>query len=122
MYDLVFHHTKMSNQNIIDLLTTNQEKSEKRFDEISGQLVHHRQTMARIEKELSTRVHANTLQLNAALDIAASNTVKVDAAGNDIANIKGENLELKGEIKELKNSLKKVASSTPYAEAIGSKY
>ena len=111
------------NQNLIDLLNSKFAAQEKNFGEIGAQLVQHREAMGRVEKELTTRVTANTIQINTNTEKIASNDIKVDANKADIAALKGENIELKAEVKELKKCLKKwrQASSTLSVGAIRSK-
>ena len=110
LYNLFCHPINMSVEQVIDLLNSKFDKSEKSFGEISGQLAHHRETMSKIEKELTTRVQANTIQLNDTIAIATSNSARVEAAESGIADLKAENRELKGEVEELKTSVKKVVA------------
>ena len=66
--------------------------------------------MTKIEKDLTSRVQANTIQFNDTITIATSNSARVEAAESGIANLKAENRELKGEVEELKTSMKKVVA------------
>ena len=78
----------MSNQHIIDLLTSKFGNVEKSLGEIGVQLVHHREGMIKIEKELTSRVQANTKELKATTQVAASNSAKVDDAKVEIVDLK----------------------------------
>ena len=100
-------------QEINDLLNTKFSEQEKNLQEIAGQLSGQKQAM--VEKEMMTRISANTIQLQTTTELAASNLAKVETAGNDIVTLKAENREMrsennkmKSEIKELKTSMKKV--------------
>ena len=102
-------------QEINDLLNTKFSEQEKNLQEIAGQLSGQKQAMVRVEKEMMTRISANTIQLQTTTELAASNLAKVETAGNDIVTLKAENREMrsennkmKSEIKELKTSMKKV--------------
>ena len=89
MYILVNYLINMSNQHIIDLLTSKFGNVEKNLGEIGVQLVQHREGMIKIEKELTTRVQANTIEL------------KVDNAKAEIVDLKNENDELKKKLKKV---------------------
>ena len=80
----------MCNQTIIDLLKSKFANIEKNFQEIGDQLVHHREAMTNMEKELTSRKQANTSELNATTQLAASNSAKVDDAKADITALKAE--------------------------------
>ena len=89
MYILVNYLINMSNQHIIDLLNSKFGNVEKNLGEIGVQLVQHREGMIKIEKELTTRVQANTIEL------------KVDNAKAEIVDLKNENDELKKKLKKV---------------------
>ena len=101
MYILVNYLINMSNQHIIDLLTSKFGNVEKNLGEIGVQLVQHREGMIKIERELTTRVQANTIELKATTEVAASNSVKVDNAKAEIVDLKNENDELKKKLKKV---------------------
>ena len=101
MYILVNYLINMSNQHIIDLLTSKFGNVEKNLGEIGVQLVQHREGMIKIEKELTTRVQANTIELKATTEVAASNSVKEDNAKAEIVDLKNENDELKKKLKKV---------------------
>ena len=118
MYSLIFHLTNMSNQKIIDMLESLNSKVDKNFGEIGGQLVNHSEAMNKMEKELTSRVQANTIELNATTQLAASNSAKVDENKTEIEALKNENhglktdmAALKDENLDLKKSFKKVEAS-----------
>ena len=119
LYVWVCHKTNMSDksdkQEIIDLLNPKFSEQEKNLHEIAGQLSGHKEAMVRVEKEMMTRISANTIQLQTTTELAASNLAKVETAGNDIVTLqaenrkmKSENNKMKSEIKELKTSMKQV--------------
>ena len=108
----------MSNQTIIDMLASLKSNVEKNFEETGGQLVNHSKAMTKIEKVLTSRVRANTIELNATTQLAASNSAKVDEAKTEIEALKDENLGLKTDMAALKDenlnlkkSFKKVEAS-----------
>ena len=94
----------MSEQKLFDLINrkfADQEKNlEKNFLEVGRQLVQHGDTMAKMEKEITTRVNANTVQLDATIKKAASNSATVDAAEANISSLQEENVELKAKFKK----------------------
>ena len=108
MYYLVSHQANMSDQSIIDVLNSKFAKQDKHFEEIADQLVHHREAMTRVEKEMASRITANTIQLNKTTEIAVSNTAKVDTATSDIVVLKDEHNKMKAEMDEFKNTMKQV--------------
>ena len=83
-------------------------KQEKHFEEIADHLVHHREAMTRVEKEMASRITAKTIQLNKTTEIAASNTAKVETATSDIVVLKDEHNKMKAEMDEFKNTMKQV--------------
>ena len=99
-----FIRITMSEQKLFDLINrkfADQEKNlEKNFLEVGRQLVQHGDTMAKMEKEITTRVNANTVQLDATIKKAASNSARVDAAEANISSLQEENVELKAKFKK----------------------
>merc|ERR1711947_47219 len=90
----------MSDPNLINLLNA-------KFDEIGKQLAHNTNTLIRMEKEMSSQITSNTLEIVAVKKVAAATSTTVEANTEDIAKLKDENKVLKDDNTRMADELKK---------------
>ena len=94
----------MADEKLINLLNS-------KFDEIGEQLVHNNATMARIERDMASKIAHNTTEIVEIKKVATITAEKADTATADIAELKEENKHLRLDLSRMADELKNQGNS-----------